>query len=496
MPAMKTFLFLAALAATPCLAATTALPHTPAQWRQAAIDDIEAGYRITQDNHPGPHDRANPGFAGNLEQARKLALGYAARVRDARGYEAAIAAFNARIRDGHAGMFASLPDGDTDQWRWPGFVAAWRGDALYVYRAAGNAPARGARVVSCDGVPARDLVKSNVFAFLGREEVEGRWWTQARKVFKDAGNPFVQPPRRCRFEMDGKTSELALRWAPVSKEGRAWFDASYNGDQLPVGLSERRPGLLWAAMPTFQPEQRDREAYQAMFDDMKADRTRLLAARAVVVDLRHNQGGSSHWSYLFSGALWGEARLQRRTAAYFAGMETWYRASPDNVAHFVALSDQFRREGQADPEQWLSGILAQLQPALQRGDTWAVIKHDAAAPGDTDADGADDPPPFTRPLYVIVPGQCASACLDALDYFTRFPNTRLIGAPSSADSTYMEVRMQPVASGRATVIVPTKVYVNRPRANGQFYRPAITVNALEWSTSNLADVIEADLAKP
>lgn len=80
-----------------------------------------------------------------------------------------------------------------------------------------------------------------------------------------------------------------------------------------------------------------------------------------------------------------------------------------------------------------------------------------------------------------------------MDAFTRFPNTRLIGAPSSADSTYMEVRVQNLASGLARVIIPNKVYVNRPRANGQVYLPAIYVNDLEWSTANLLAVVERDL---
>jgi hypothetical protein len=88
------------------------------------------------------------------------------------------------------------------------------------------------------------------------------------------------------------------------------------------------------------------------------------------------------------------------------------------------------------------------------------------------------------------------ACLDALDYFTVFPNVKLIGAPSSADSTYMEVRLQPLASGLASVIVPVKMYVGRARAAGQVYTPAIEVDELSWSTQAFLKVIEADLAGP
>ena len=96
---------------------------------------------------------------------------------------------------------------------------------------------------------------------------------------------------------------------------------------------------------------------------------------------------------------------------------------------------------------------------------------------------------------MVVPGDCASACLDALDVFTRFPNTILIGAPSSADSTYMEVRTVELPSNLAVVIVPNKMYVNRGRANGQIYPAAIEVRDVAWSVDSLLRTVEADLAK-
>ena len=114
--------------------------------------------------------------------------------------------------------------------------------------------------------------------------------------------------------------------------------------------------------------------------------------------------------------------------------------------------------------------------------------------GDAPATGAPDGAPSTRPVYVVVPGNCASACLDALDVFTRFPNTVLIGAPSSADSTYMEVRIAELESGRASVIVPNKVYVNRKRGNGEIYQPKILVRDVAWSFDTLLRTVEDDLA--
>jgi len=55
--------------------AALALPQTAAQWRQAAIDDIEEAVRLTRDNHPGVKDPANPQFLARLDDARRAGCG-------------------------------------------------------------------------------------------------------------------------------------------------------------------------------------------------------------------------------------------------------------------------------------------------------------------------------------------------------------------------------------------------------------------------------------
>jgi hypothetical protein len=59
----------------------------------------------------------------------------------------------------------------------------------------------------------------------------------------------------------------------------------------------------------------------------------------------------------------------------------------------------------------------------------------------------------------------------------------------------MEVRYVQLDSNRATVIVPNKVYVNRRRANGQFYSPQIEMRDVAWSEPVLLKAVEADLAR-
>lgn len=476
---------------------TTAVPQTVAQWREAAMRDIQAGYAITLKNHPGTYDRANPGFVRNLLAAKQEGLKLAAKVHSGAGYTAAIEAFTVRIHDGHAGMVIKLDPSALPPEQWPGFVTVWRGDALYVAAAEPGRLPIGAKLLSCDGVPMTTLITKNVFAFLGRMDEPGNWWSLARAVFVDRGNPFIALPQSCDYEAGGMKSTQQLTWVLMSDQARQWYYETYNGEQLAVGITEPRTKLYWVAMPTFQPNDKQRDAYRAMTDQVQQQRQRFLDADAIVIDLRHNHGGSSIWSREFAGALWGKGRVERRLQAYSAKTEVWWRASEDNTAYVEGLVKSLTQQKQTEVAQWFKGSAAGMRKALNRGQKFFVEKRatPVADPAESVGDAAGDPAAFTQPVYVVVPGQCASACLDALDVFTLFPSTKLIGAPSSADSTYMEVRVQTLASGRASVIVPNKVYVNRPRANGQVCEPEIYVNDLVWSTANFLAVVERDLLR-
>jgi hypothetical protein len=465
------------------------------QWRQAAVGDIEAAYLITLDDHPGVYDPANPAFAGNLEQAREGGLTLAAQVRDGAGYAAALQHFNALLGDGRAGVV--LKDMPPATPRWPGFISAWRGDNMFVVSTTPGGPAVGARIADCDGKPIGQLVESNVFDFGQRSGGSGPWWSFAPDVFIDQGNPFITLPVQCIFIDEGRESRLTLTWRTMDEAAQRLRDDSFNGVTQPIGVTTPRARLYWAAMPTFQPTDTERAAYGAMVREVQQNRQRYQDGDAVVIDLRGNQGGDASWALNFAQALWGEARVNRRVKLAQARQVTWWRASFANIAHtsFEAarLSDQERRQLGYDPAAISQGMLA----AQSRDEKF--YPDPAPAMVISDSDRADnlpgDPPPFTKPVYVVVPGQCSGACLEALDVFSLFPNTKLIGAPSAGDSSYTDIRLEPLKSGLASAIVPAKVVVNRPRGAGTFYTPAIPVNDLEWSQRAFLKVIEADLAR-
>lgn len=465
------------------------LPGTPAGWSAAAVADVEATYRLLNDEHPGMLDPANPGFARQLARARTDALVLARMVRDAAGYSATLGAFQADLRDGHAGPFDNLPEGALPAARWPGFVTVWRGDGLYVFASEAGGPTRGTKLLACDGRSITDLVRRNVFRFEGRPDEPGQWWQRAPHLMLDTGNPFVSPPRRCTVEQEGHRRRISLAWRPVTSEAATWRADAYNGDTLPVGASQPRPGLFWIAMPTFDPDAADVERYDALYATMDRRLPAQLAARAIVLDLRHNQGGSSDWSFRVAQRLWGKGAVAAAMDRYAGSERVRWRATRGNLAAVREEAESTRQDGDPDGARERTLVAQGLEQALRAGRSVFDQPTDASDPFPSPSASG---PALHAPVYVIVPGQCASACLDALDVFTRFPNVSLIGAPSSGDTTYIDVRKQPLPSGLGLVIMPMKTFIGRPRASGQVYRPRIVVSAISWSTSAFADAIEQD----
>ena len=471
---------------------TRVLPTTSSGWSQAAEADIRAAALLTKENHPGYVDPANPAFKRLLKQAETNGLTLAKQVTDPAGYVAAIRRFSNTLQDGHAGAFPTLDNSQLPKAKWPGFVTVWRGDSLFVSHSNAESPAIGAKVTQCDGVLVRRLIERNVFAFRGRPSEAGNWWVEAPRLFIDNGNPFVTPPRQCNFVESNRTINRRLNWQEIDANFQKWRDESYNGKTLPVGMTHRDSGLVWIAMPTFQPNEAQQAEYRAIVGRIKSERHTLEKAKGIVLDLRNNQGGSSAWSELIAQAIWGEAAYEQAMRAFDGKSErVLWRTSVGNARYVESSVADFLKQGMPDIAASWTAIYKGMDAARERGEPFFTEVDEPSSQPQILA--AKEPLPPLPAVYVIVPGQCASACLDALDSFAHFPNVKLIGAPSSADSTYMDVRVEAVPSGRASVIIPNKVYVGRPRGAGDIYKPSIEVRDLDWSTETFEARILADI---
>lgn len=88
----------------------------------------------------------------------------------------------------------------------------------------------------------------------------------------------------------------------------------------------------------------------------------------------------------------------------------WWRASADNVAHLDHIADLLAAQKQTETAAGLHQIGAQMQAARAHGDHyWVNRRAQVVVTADDRADNLPtDPPAFAKPVYVIVPGQCAT----------------------------------------------------------------------------------------
>ncbi|MEM7702804.1 MAG: S41 family peptidase [Pseudomonadota bacterium] len=481
--------FIATLAALTLTSTDTLQAQEPEtsveELRKQTREDIQAGYELFAKHHPGMYNPLDPTFGERLKTARDEALAKADTVTNAVERFLASRVINRSLADGHARLAFGL-NGET--YAWPGFRAVWRGDALYVTLSDHATPKRGDKLLSCDGRPANDLIREEVFTAWGHPEEAGHWWIWGEMFFERRNTSVIPQPEVCRFQSpDGNFKDVELEWVPFPQDRRGEFN-TWSKRPL-VGMKRLDNGLRWITLSSFNPDPDGIAAYEEIFETLDGLGDALSNDRAIVLDLRHNGGGSSSWSRKIAERLWGEKAVEWAMADYFRKTEVWYLADQANIDHFKGGAQRFRDKGIEDVAEILDEIHSDLSDAKAKGQTF--FKSPFGAELLAEAEPAE--PRTLPPVYVITHGFCASACLDGIDTFTRFDGVKLVGAPTSADTEYLEIRFQDLPTGRGAVILPTKIWINRPRASGEVYHPDILVTDLDWDTEAMERAILADL---
>lgn len=453
--------------------------------RAETREDILDAYRILAAHHPGMYNPFDPDFAEKLERARDEALLAASQVEDSVDRLFAIEVINRALSDGHARVHIGFNGGPAD---WPGFHAEWRGDGLYVTSVSEKGPTRGSKLHSCDGTPADDLIREEVFKLSGRENEAGQWWQRGVGFFRRGDLSRSPAPQMCRFQRpDGTIAMIEMEWKPYPREEATRRLAEK--ERRPVGMSIAAEGIRWITLSSFSPGPDGIAAYEQIFSEIRAQSEAMEDARAIVLDLRGNQGGSSTWSRKIAEELWGEEAVGWAMADYFRDTEVWYLADEGNLAYFGSLGPKLRERGLPEIAEWADELHGSLGAANAEGETFYKQPYGR----ELLAEAQPVAPRSLPPVYVIIDGGCVSACLDAVDTFTRFEGVKLVGAPTSADTEYLEIRREPLPSGRGSVVLPTKIWVNRPRRSGEVYRPDLLVTDLDWTTETMVEHILRDL---
>jgi hypothetical protein len=443
----------------------------PRDWSATLRQDATALHGIIIDSHPGVHDSLNPEFRARVDAGLALALRRAESTTDAGGWWWAMRAFAAGFDDGHVQLGLTQTGGFPT--RWPGFLTIYRGaDQVVAARddADPAAPPLGARLLDCDGIPAPQLAEERIGAFRGRWFLESQHALWGDWLFMSASNPWIGEMASCRFESEGEAKAWTLNWRaiePADLSARRARLVQRGGAGFSLATLDQ--GGVWMSMPSFNgdPSGDAHKALTPMMAEWAAKQAELRAAPFVVLDLRGNGGGSSHWSEEIAVTLWGRDWVDAHKPQPVEAIE--WRASDENLAAIQSYVDEWTAAGEsAERIGWAQGIVDGMKAAQAAGRPYWRDREGAPARDGT----RGSPDRLVRgPVYVLTDPVCASACLDAVDLWKALGAIQ-IGRETSADTVYMDVRPAALPSGLASLVIPMKVWRGRLRGNNEPHRPA------------------------
>jgi hypothetical protein len=443
----------------------------PRDWSATLKGDVDAVGRIIEETHPGMYDDRNPAFRQRVEAGLAQARERAETTTDAGGWWWAMRGLIAGFDDGHVDIGLTNQGGFPT--RWPGFLTLYDGaDQVVASRdeADGEAPPLGAKLIACDGVNAATLAERRVGAF------RGRWFLEAQKVqfgdwvFMSPSDPWIAEMSECRFETQGVERSYRLNWRAIEPQDLGARRTALAQRVSPAfGMKTLEDGGVWLSMPSFNgdPNSEAYAALTALLAEATENQAGLRAAPYVVLDVRGNGGGSSHWSARLALTLWGGDWATTHPMAAIESVD--WRASEANIAGFKAFRDQLTAaNGDAQMIAWANRAVEGMQGAMAAGEP---LWRDHNTPETPPTYPVPPENPMQGAIYVLTDFRCGSACLDAVDLWKTLGAVQ-IGRETNADTVYMELREAALPSGLARVWVPMKVYRGRARGNNEPQVPA------------------------
>ncbi|MDB5366903.1 MAG: hypothetical protein JWM77_2830 [Rhodospirillales bacterium] len=443
----------------PLLLVFLALPVLASEdWPARTRADLEAVRGAVIADHPGWVWEGDPTFRARTQAAFDIAMREADAAHDAPSSCAIVRRLIARFDDGHVGMECrdKTPD------RWPRLLPAR--DPAGVWRIAlsrrDDVPI-GMRLLACDGVPVETLYADRVRPLVGRWELESQRVQQAGRLLLDEHDPLSPPPRRCAVEQDGRTRTIELTWEAIEWKDWVGLHNDILGKAPPIGIRRVVDGGWWITLSSSYGANTDR-ARRRLIADVRRHIGNLRHARYIVFDVRGNAGGNSSWGETLARLLWG--------ADFIAATQpdlghTLWRATPTILAQNKEIHATFAARG--DEIGYLEPVLNGLERAIAAGDTFFEERNEVREPP-THAPRN----PVQGGVFLLTDMACASACLDFADLVLAMPGAVQLGWPTSADTLYMDVRTRTLDGERVRLILPNKIWPDRPRRSNVPYVPA------------------------
>ena len=470
---------------------------TPEHWQTLARRDIAEAHQALVAAHPGAIDPANPGFRTWLEAGPGKALDYVPRVRSYDDMRSVVSFYIAAFHDGH--LAYSDDTRPSSNMTVDGWHVAPRDGSAVVDAVAPDWPVAlpplGAELLGCDGLAARSLVADDIAPF-----------TQA--PVGDAGQAmlwgaFTDPPlgdmrwKSCSFKTaDGHRLELSQAWKEVPWDV---FGQLVRGGRKPpmaaTNSAERLPdGTLWLRAGNFQPNAEQNAALEQLIETLRKAPT----ARRIVFDARRNNGGDSGIGQRLFMATTGGLEIDDFRPGEVATTSAWWRVSDIAIDGMVQREAIVKQRGGDDSTLQVVKQLHQALVAAQAGgDDW-VHQPGGDYPRLTREDMAARKAHLNRPVEkvaLLTDATCVSACLDFADMIRSVPGSVHIGQTTGADTVYLDIGRVPLPSGNV-LILPLKVWRNRPRGNNETLVPDVPLSFDQGSEDAVRRAVMQVLDRP
>lgn len=459
---MKTAIFAASLS----VAVAVGFAAQAQDLTAAAQQDLQAAHDLLRDNAPQMVvDRDSAGFRSwldaGLAQAKALPT---SKIANIRGYTYALRAYGVGFRDVNVDVrdvYAQAPEWFAIDW--PGFALGWRAGAYVVEWTNprdNHLPQVGAKLISCDRVPAETLAQKRLDLFEGDLRQPSDRLRTAPYLLWNRANPFVDPtPAKCDFDVGGRRRTYQINPQIGGEDLRRQAYEAGAGRHEALSL-EPFAGGFWITVHTLD----DSAGWDAFLAQIEAQQAAIQAAPVVVLDLRGAAGASSRNGFRVANRIWTPDVIAAGAAQT---VHVAYRATGDNAKSVQTLADQLKASPQyayqAPKYQALATALSQAvaahQPTLQQDESVA------RAPG-------DHPNPVKGKVIVLTDGWCTAGCLDVLDVILHLPNVVQAGAATSTSSIFVAREELPLPSGQGKVVFGGGVWSDRGRGSDQPYAPA------------------------
>jgi len=479
-------------AATSATAQTPTVSSKPPEYWQAFVKaDLDAVHQTILDAHPGVLDEQNPAFGDWAERGYREALQLQTLVFNYDSALAMVRYYTTGFLDGHLGY--SDDARGKDPIVLAGFSLQREGEQYLVTMTAAAPwpvalPPLGARLLACDGRTPEAIIASDIAPFIDRRDLQRS--QELRTSFMNHLFLAGRELKRCSFEVppDGRRLDLEVRYLPLDLD-RA-FELISAGPRHAVHENsfDFRGGVLWVRAGNFslKPEQA-----QAL-ENVLADLNGLQATpRAIVFDVRGNAGGDSRVGHRLFEAATGGLDYSRDGLDKLPQMHALWRVSEQSLkaARWGLDRDVSLYGAGSESAKYLRDLLAQLEAAQAAEQPWVTQEEGPLLTrSEMQRRGARLKRYPDSRVLLVTDGVCASACLDMADEVLQVPGSVQVGQVTSADSLYIDVGRVRMPSGN-NLIVPLKVWRNRPRGNNQPLVPDVPVKAIDDDAAVRAAVL-------